>query len=142
MSSRLRKTLVLAIAMLFIGTAVAFAQTQSGPGTSSPSPSGQRQPMPPPSTGTPSQTGTMGMQDSITATVAEVDQQQKTVTLWLQSGESVELQVPQQLLSELNKGDSVQVSIRKAAGASGMGGSSREPSQPGAGSGTTRPRNQ
>ena len=94
---------------------------------------------------TPSQTGTMGMQDSLTATVADVDQQQKTVTLKMQSGESVELQVPEQLLSKLNKGDSVQVSIRKAAGAPGMGGSSREPSQPsqpGAGSGTTRPRSQ
>jgi hypothetical protein len=82
----------------------------------------------------------MGMQDSINATVAEVDQQQKTVTLRMQSGESVELQVPQQLLSELNKGDSVQVSIRKASAPSG--GSSKQPLQPGAGSGTTRPRSQ
>ena len=86
------------------------------------------------------QTGTMGMHDSIPATVAEVDQQQKTVTLRMQSGESVELQVPQQLLSELNKGDSVQVSIRKADHSSG--GSSKQPLQPGAGSGTMRPRSQ
>jgi hypothetical protein len=84
----------------------------------------------------------MGMHDSITATVADVDQQQKTIKLRMENGESVELQVPQQLLSELNKGDSVQVSIRKANGASGMGGSSTHPSQPGAGSGTMRPRTQ
>jgi hypothetical protein len=82
----------------------------------------------------------MGMSDSIHATVAEVDQQQKTVTLRMQSGESVELQVPQQLLSELNKGDSVQVSIRKANGPSS--GSSKQPLQPGAGSGTMQPRSQ
>ena len=88
-----------------------------------------------------SQTGTMS--DSIFATVADVDQKESTVKLRMQNGESVELQVPQQLLSELNKGDSVQVSIRKADKPSGMGGSSREPSQPGAGSsGTTRPRTQ
>jgi hypothetical protein len=80
------------------------------------------------------------MHDSITATVSDVDQQQRTVKLRMQNGESVELQVPQQLLSELNKGDSVQVSIRKADSSSS--GSSRQPAQPGAGSGTTRPRSQ
>jgi hypothetical protein len=85
----------------------------------------------------------MGANDTISATVAEIDQQQKTVTLRMQNGESVELQVPQQLLADLNEGDSVQVSIRKASGASGMGGSSRQPAQPGAGSGTMpRPRTQ
>jgi hypothetical protein len=134
MSRKWRKMLVLAIAVPFIVTSVAFAQSQSSPGASSPSTSGQRQPM-----GSP--TGTMS--DSIFATVADVDQKESTVKLRMQNGESVELQVPQQVLSELNKGDSVQVSIRKADKPSGMGGSSREPSQPGAGpSGTTRPRTQ
>ena len=135
MSSRFRETLGLAIAGLCIVTSVAFAQTQSSPGTSSPSTSGQRQPMG-------SQTGTMGANDAISATVAEVDQQQKTVTLRMQSGESVELQVPQQLLSELSKGDSVQVSIRKAHGPAGSSGSSSQPAQPGTGPGMPRPRTQ
>jgi Cu/Ag efflux protein CusF len=122
MFSRFRKTLVLAIAGLSIVTSVAFAQTQ-------------RQPMG-------SQTGTLGTNDAISATVAEVDQQQKTITLRMQSGESVELQVPQQLLSELSKGDSVQVSIRKAHGPAGSSGSSRQPVQPGTDPGMPRPRTQ
>ena len=63
----------------------------------------------------------MDAYDAIPATVTEVDSQHKTVKLQMQSEETVELKVPEQSLSTLKKGDSVQVSIRKAEGHPGMG---------------------
>ena len=60
--------------------------------------------------------GTMGAEHAIHATVTDVDHQKHTVKLHMQSGETVELKVPEQSLASLSKGDSVQVSIHKAAG--------------------------
>ena len=81
-----------------------------------------------------------GMQDhqAISATVEEVDQEEKSLSLRLDDGKTVDLQVPEAMLSTLQKGDSVEVSIRKAdkGQTPGMGGS--QPSQPGMG-GTTQP---
>jgi len=57
----------------------------------------------------------MGAQDAIPATVTEVNHQKHTVKLHMQGGEMVELKVPDQSLASLSKGDSVQVSIHKAA---------------------------
>jgi len=57
----------------------------------------------------------MDAQDTINATVAEVNYRQKTIRLRTQGGETVELKVPEQSLSNLKQGDSVQVSIRKKA---------------------------
>jgi hypothetical protein len=81
----------------------------------------------------------MGAQDAIPATVADVDQQRNTVKLKMQSGETVELKVPERSLTTLQKGDSVQVSIRKANGSQpGMGGS-MSPSRPDASTPGTSP---
>ena len=93
---------------------------QKGAGTTGmgASPTGQQsgqQHMGAPATDTKSsQMGTKGANDAIHATVTEVNLQHKTVKLRMQGGETVELKVPEQSLSTLNKGDSVQVSIRKA----------------------------
>jgi hypothetical protein len=78
--------------------------------------------------------GTMGMQDAIHATVADVNKQRKTVKLRTQDGDSVELKVSDRLLTTLNEGDSVQVSIHKAEGK--MGGTGAQPSRPGSGTDT------
>ena len=59
--------------------------------------------------------GTMGAQQAVHATVDDVNHQQQTVKLRMQGGETVELKVPEQSLTSLSKGDSVQVSIHKAA---------------------------
>lgn len=109
MANRLSKLALSAVAVASIMTSVAFAQTtqsqQSPMGGSSGQPM-QQQPM--------GQTGTMGMQQhAIPATVSEVNQQQRTVKLRMQNGETAQFQVPQQLISQLNQGDSVQVSIQK-----------------------------
>jgi hypothetical protein len=77
----------------------------------------------------------MGIQNAIPATVADVNHQKHTVKLQMQGGETVELKVPEQSLATLSKGDSVQVSIHKAAGQSDMPGS--HPSMPGSSTGTT-----
>ena len=53
-------------------------------------------------------------QDTVNATVADVNHQHNTVKLKMQGGETVEFKVPEASLSNLNKGDSVQVSIHKA----------------------------
>ena len=67
--------------------------------------------------------------EGMTATVQEVNQSDRTVTLRMQGGETVELQVPQGTLSNLQTGDSVEVSIRKSErGTSGTG--DRQKSQP------------
>lgn len=50
-----------------------------------------------------------------TATVESVDPQQGKLTLQMEkSGRTVEMQAPEQLLSDLERGDSVEVSIRKS----------------------------
>jgi hypothetical protein len=49
------------------------------------------------------------------ATVESIDSQQGTITLRMEkSGKMVEMQVPEELLSDLGSGDSVQVSIQKS----------------------------
>lgn len=126
MSIKPSKPLIAAFAALLVTASVAFAQQSPPAGTGSTDRPGtgtsgqqmQRQPMGSTGTGmtspqTGSQMGTMGMQEAIPATVAEVNQQQKTVRLRLQNGETVQMKVPDQLLTSLNQGDSVQVSIRK-----------------------------
>jgi hypothetical protein len=129
MSSKFIKPMGFALAAVLAMAPMALAQ-QSGSGMT-----GQRE-----SSGT--KMGTMtSAQDTIHATVSEVDRQQKTVTLRMQGGETVELKMPEQSLMNLNQGDSVQVSIRKAEGQSGPSG--MQPSQPssgttsGSGTGTT-----
>jgi hypothetical protein len=79
----------------------------------------------------------MGM-DTVNATVADVNHQQNTLKLRMQGGETVEFKVPQASLSNLNKGDSVQVSIRKAEGQSGTGAGTQQsrPESTPSGSGT------
>ena len=79
--------------------------------------------------------GTMGAQNAIPATVTDVNHQKHTVKLHMQSGETVELKVPEQSLTSLSKGDSVQVSINKAAGQSDMPGTQK--SRPESDTGTT-----
>jgi hypothetical protein len=126
MSIKPSKPLMTTFAALLVTASVAFAQQSPSTGTGSADRPGtgtsgqqmQRQPMGSPGTGmtspqTGSQMGTTGMQEAIPATVAEVNQQQKTVRLRLQNGETVQMKVPDQLLTSLNQGDSVQVSIRK-----------------------------
>jgi translation initiation factor IF-1 len=76
-----------------------------------------------------------GMKDhqAISATVEEVDQEEKSLSLRLDDGKTVDLQVSDEMLSTLQQGDSVEVSIRKADKGQmpGMGGSQQ--SQPGSG---------
>jgi Cu/Ag efflux protein CusF len=59
------------------------------------------------------------------ATVTEVDRQQGMVTLRSSNGKTVELQVPEAMLSDLQSGDRVEVSIRKADEQQGMRGQSQ-----------------
>lgn len=152
MSNKLSKSVVFASGVLLVSASMVFAQAQPQPQQPGAGTSGtqqmQRQPMGTPPTGTMpqqqmgTQTGTMGMQDAMAATVTEVNQQQKTVKLQLKSGEMVEFKVPDQLLTDLNQGDSVQVSIRKAEGAgastgtqgTGVRSSTVPPSRPEGGS--------
>jgi Cu/Ag efflux protein CusF len=63
-----------------------------------------------------SQMGTMGMRSgqAISATVEDVDKQQRMITLRPDKGETIELTVPEAMLSDLQAGDSVEVTIRKA----------------------------
>ena len=157
MTSKLSKTIVFALAVLFVAASVVLAQSSSSsgtgsspgdrPGTTGSSPgdrSGTGTGMSGSGTtgstsGTQSPSlGTMGAQDAIHATVADVNHQQHTVKLRMQGGEMVEFKVPEQSLTSLSKGDSVQVSIHKAE-ASGMPSTpqSRPESSPGAGAGTT-----
>ena len=83
------------------------------------------------------QTGQSMSGQNISATVQEVDQQDNKITLEFQGGNSVELQAPQQMLRDLQQGDSVNVSIQKSKhGQSGMG------SQSGQTGGATSPRSQ
>jgi hypothetical protein len=47
--------------------------------------------------------------------VEDIDRQQRVITLRPDTGESIELSVPETILSDLQTGDSVEVSIRKVA---------------------------
>jgi hypothetical protein len=134
MINKLSKTIMLALAVVLVAAPLVLAQQSDRPGSSSsgmgPGTTSER---PSTSTGTQSPSmGTMGAQDAIPATVAEVNHQKHTVKLHMQGGETVELKVPEQSLASLSKGDSVQVSIRKAAlGQSNM--PSTQQSRPGSG---------
>ena len=113
MTSKLSKTIMFALAVVLMAAPLVFAQAtgapsdrpSTSPGMSSPGTTGMQSPS----------TGTMGAQDAIPATVTEVNHQKHTVKLHMQGGETVELKVPEQSLTSLSKGDSVQVSIHKAA---------------------------
>lgn len=122
MASKFIKPVGLALTVFLAIAPLTLAQTsgQSSMGTST--------------TATPSSqmNAPMGAQDTINATVTEVNQQQKMIKLRTQSGEMVDLKVSEQSLMNLRQGDSVQVSIRKAEGQSGT---STVP-QPHSGSGT------
>jgi hypothetical protein len=72
----------------------------------------------------------MGTQEIFAAIVTTVNPQHQTVTLRMQGGETVELRVAEPLLTELQAGDSVQVSISKSAGLSGMGSPSGTGTRP------------
>lgn len=119
MTSKLSKTIVLAIAVVFVAAPLVFAQAGStgsaaerpgtSPSMSNPGTTGSTTGMQSPSM------GTMGTENAMHATVTDVDHQKHTVKLHMQSGETVELKVPEQSLASLSKGDSVQVSIHKAA---------------------------
>jgi hypothetical protein len=134
MINKLSKTIMLALAVVLVAAPLVLAQQSDRPGSSSsgmgPGTTSER---PSTSSGTQSPSmGTMGAQDAIPATVAEVNHQKHTVKLHMQGGETVELKVPEQSLASLSKGDSVQVSIRKAAlGQSNM--PSTQQSRPGSG---------
>jgi hypothetical protein len=97
----------------------------NGPGTTGSSTTGTQSPS----------MGTMDAQNAIHATVDDVNHQQHTVKLRMQDGQTVELKVPAQSLASLSRGDSVQVSIHKAAGQSNM--PSTQPPRPEPGSGST-----
>jgi hypothetical protein len=136
------KTVAQAVAVLFVVAPLAMAAGPQGQQSQyRPTQPGERSTGQSTTTGQSSQTGTMGMQDekAISATVAEVDQQDKRLSLRLEDGETVEFQVPETMLSNLQEGDSVEVSIRKAdkMHKSGMGGT--QPSQKSSG-GMTKPR--
>ena len=125
MTSKLSKTLMLALAVVLVTVPLVLAQQSDRPGSSSSGmgtgATGSPSERPSTSTGTQSPSmGTMGAQDAMHATVTDVDHQKHTVKLHMQGGETVELKVPEQSLTSLSKGDSVQVSIHKAAGQSNM----------------------
>ena len=125
MISKLSKTIMVALAVVLVAAPLVLAQQSDRPGGSSsgmgPGTTGSTSERPSTSTGTQSPSmGTMGAQNALPATVMDVDHQKHTVKLHMQSGETVELKVPEQSLASLSKGDSVQVSIHKAAGQSKM----------------------
>ena len=135
MSHKFTKTVVFVLAVLL--AVVPFALAQGTTGQSSDRPSGAQQPGMRPTPGASSQSSVSGMPHVISATVKDVDQKDSTVKLQMQDGETVELKVPQTLVSDLNEGDSVQVTIRKTNDQKpGMGGST-SPSSPGS---PTQPR--
>ena len=140
MTSKLSKTIMFALAVVLVAAPLVLAQQSDRPGSSSggmgPGTTGSYGDKPGTSTGTQSPSmGTMGAQNAIPATVTDVNHQKHTVKLHMQSGETVELKVPEQSLTSLSKGDSVQVSINKAAGQSSM--PSTQQSRPESDTGTT-----
>src|SRR5215471_4644008 len=134
MSRTWSKAVVFAIAVVFAAAPFVFAQSSSsGSATSGAGSTSGTQPYTGSSSTSsqPSQTGTMGAQDTIHATVADVNHQHNTLKLKMQGGETVEFKVPEASMANLNKGDSVQVSIHK----SGMttqpsSGMTTQPSRP------------
>ena len=117
MSRTLSTAIVFAMAVVFAAAPFVFAQA-SGTGSTT---GGTMSPGATGTTGASStQMGTMGM-ETVNATVTDVNHQHNTLKLRMQGGETVEFKVPQTSLSNLNKGDSVQVSIRKAEGQPGKG---------------------
>jgi len=131
MLRKLSKTIVFAFAVIVVAAPFVLAQTSGGssssgqmaPGTTS-TPSTSTSPS------TSSQMGTMSTRDTLNATVADVNHQRNTLKLKMQDGETVEFKVPQASLTNLNKGDSVQVSIRKAEASSSMGTQPAQPARP------------
>jgi hypothetical protein len=132
MTSKLSKTIMFALAVILVAAPLVFAQQSDRPGSSS---SGMGAGTPGSATDRPSTSpgmsgsgttgsttgmqspsmGAMGAENAIPATVTDVNHQKHTVKLHMQGGETVELKVPEQSLTSLSKGDSVQVSIHKAA---------------------------
>ena len=110
MSSRFRTIMVLALIVGFAAASIVFAQGQPSPYSGVPGWE-FRQQSERPDTGVHEETS--GMQEDISARVAEVNQQQQTIKLLTENGNTVELQVSEQLLTDLQRGDSVEVSIRK-----------------------------
>jgi Cu/Ag efflux protein CusF len=118
-SSKSLKTWTLAIAMAFAVSPLAFAADKTGTGQGQQSGYQDR-------TTTPGQTGQSSMGTSgqqrmgqhqgqgMQATIQDVDRENGSVTLRSADGKSVELEVPQSMLSDLQAGDSVEVSIRKS----------------------------
>jgi hypothetical protein len=140
MTSKLSKTIMFALAVVLVAAPLVLAQQSDRPGSSSsgmgPGTTGSYSDRPGTSTGTQSPPmGTMGAQNAVPATVTDVNHQKHTVKLHMQSGETVELKMPEQALTSLSKGDSVQVSIHKAAGQSSM--PSTQQSRPESDTGTT-----
>jgi Cu/Ag efflux protein CusF len=118
-SSKTLKTWALAIAMAFAVSPLAFAADKTGAGKGQQS-GYQGQTSTTGQTGQ-SSMGQMGQGQGMQATVQDVDRQAGTVTLQSTDGKSVELQVPQSMLSDLQAGDSVRVSIQKSeSGQQGM----------------------
>lgn len=123
------KTWALALAMAFAVSPMAWA-AGSYQGTSSQQLQRRHQQTERPAMGTSGQHQSRAM----TATVESVDKQKGSITLRPSNGKSVELQVPESMLSDLQSGDSVEVSIRKAGDdmQQGMGGRHQgRPGQPG-----------
>jgi hypothetical protein len=149
MTSKLSKTIISALAVVLVTAPLVLAQQagsgSSGMGAGSPGSTSNRPGMNESGT-TGSRTtgmqspsmGTMGAQNAIHATVDDVNHRQHIVKLRMQDGQTIELKVPEQSLASLSKGDSVQVSIHKAAGQSNMPRTqpSRPESSPGSTGGT------
>lgn len=127
MSSMLRKTIGLAVASILMLAPLSFA---AGPGGTTGA--GQQTPG---ATGTQPgmQPGMAGMHSSFQATVQEIDREDGKLKLRSADGETMDLKVPQQVLTGLQQGDRVQVAIQKAGErAPGTPGTT-----PGAGPGTS-----
>lgn len=147
MTSKLSKTIMSALAAVLVTAPLVLAQQSgngsSGRGAGAPGSTSDRPGMSGSGTAEGSSTGmqspsmgTMGAQHAIHATVDDVNHQQQTVKLRMQDGKTVELKVPEQSLTSLSKGDSVQVSINKAPGQSNMPNSQQSRPESGADTGT------
>lgn len=151
------KALALTFGTLLVAAPLAFGEGQQGQTGTSTGTTGQQSQYGSQqsgsqtgTSGTTSQSGMSGMQgmtgETITATVESIDEAQGTVKIRPETGDAVELQIPQSMLSGLQAGDSVEVSIRKAQHAS-SGSQSSQPSgsmgtspPSGSGSGSQQPR--
>lgn len=131
-SSKTLKTWTLAIAMAFAISPLAFAADRTGTGKGQQSGYQDKTS----TTGQMGQTGqqSMGQGQGMQATVQDIDKENGSVTLRSSKGKSVELEVPQSMLSDLQAGDSVEVSIRKSdKGQHGMGQPGMQGGQQGSG---------